>query len=134
MKRKPAVSAVAAAAPTNAQAYFEALLAFETDPWDVYHDLQHGIAEFVLVDVRSPSAYAASHAVGAINIPHQTMTEKRMAAFSAETLFVVYCTGPGCNGADKAAARLSALGRPVKKMIGGFLTWVEVEKFPVEQV
>ena len=44
-------------------------------------------------------------------------------AATAETLFVVYCAGPHCNGADKAAMRLAALGRPVKKMIGGIEGW-----------
>jgi rhodanese-related sulfurtransferase len=38
-------------------------------------------------------------------------------------IFVVYCTGPHCNGADRAAVRLARLGRPVKKMIGGIEGW-----------
>ena len=38
-------------------------------------------------------------------------------------LFVVYCDGPHCNGADRGAARLGSLGRKVKKMIGGIEGW-----------
>jgi len=38
-------------------------------------------------------------------------------------LFVVYCNGPHCNGADRAARRLAMLGRRVKKMIGGIEGW-----------
>jgi len=38
-------------------------------------------------------------------------------------LLVVYCWGPACNGATKAAAELAALGRPVKEMLGGFEYW-----------
>jgi rhodanese-related sulfurtransferase len=36
---------------------------------------------------------------------------------------VVYCWGPACNAATKAAARLSALGFQVKEMIGGLEYW-----------
>jgi rhodanese-related sulfurtransferase len=39
--------------------------------------------------------------------------------YTPDTLFVVYCAGPHCNGTEKAAIRLAKLGRPVKKMIGG---------------
>src|SRR5581483_10573796 len=40
-------------------------------------------------------------------------------------LLVVYCDGPHCNGADRAAIRLASLGRPVKKMIGGITGWID---------
>ena len=39
--------------------------------------------------------------------------------------------GPGCNAATNAAARLAALGRSVKEMLGGFEYWVR-EGHPVE--
>ena len=42
-----------------------------------------------------------------------------------DTLFVVYCAGPHCNGTDKAARRLSELGRKVKVMIGGMTGWAD---------
>ena len=37
----------------------------------------------------------------------------------------MYCAGPHCNGADRAAVRLARLGRPVKKMIGGVTGWLD---------
>ena len=40
-----------------------------------------------------------------------------------ETLFVVYCAGPHCNGADVAALRLALLVRLVNMMIGGLTGW-----------
>jgi rhodanese-related sulfurtransferase len=43
----------------------------------------------------------------------------------------VYCAGPHCNGADKAAVRRARLGRPVKKMIGGIAGWKD-EGFALE--
>ena len=45
-------------------------------------------------------------------------------------LFVVYCSGPHCNGADRAAVALARLGRPVKKMIGGVTGWT-AEEYPL---
>ena len=52
-------------------------------------------------------------------------------AWPHDMLFVVYCAGPHCNGADKAALRLAKLGRPVKVMIGGVTGWAD-EGFPFE--
>jgi rhodanese-related sulfurtransferase len=59
----------------------------------------------------------------AINLPHGKINERNLAAYPADTLFVVYCNGPHCNGADRAAACLARLGRRVKKMIGGIEGW-----------
>jgi rhodanese-related sulfurtransferase len=78
---------------------------------------------FVLLDVRGPTAFARGHVPGAQNLPHREITAERMAAWPEGTLFVVYCAGPHCNGADRAAARLAALGRPVKLMLGGVTGW-----------
>lgn len=54
-----------------------------------------------------------------------------MQRWPEDTTFVVYCSGPHCNGADKAALRLAKLGRPVKKMIGGVTGWGD-ESFELE--
>jgi rhodanese-related sulfurtransferase len=117
------VTEVPAADPARALAHFEALLAFETDCWDVHAALASADPGFVLVDVRSPALFAAGHVPGAVNLPHGRMVERNLASYPPDTLFVVYCAGPHCNGADKAAVRLSRLGRPVKKMIGGVEGW-----------
>jgi rhodanese-related sulfurtransferase len=112
-----------AADPEEAAAHFESLLRFETDCWDVHEALGSESPGFVLLDVRSPQLYAASHVPGAVNLPHGKIHEKSLADYPADTLFVVYCSGPHCNGADKAAVRLARLGRSVKKMIGGIEGW-----------
>jgi rhodanese-related sulfurtransferase len=65
---------------------------------------------------------------GARNLPHGRINERNLAEFPPDTTFVVYCNGPHCNGADKAALRLARLGRPVKKMIGGIEGW-KAERF-----
>ncbi|SFI85812.1 rhodanese-like domain-containing protein [Albimonas pacifica] len=118
-----AVAAVPAAPSDRALAHFEALLAFETDCWDVHAAMAAGAADFVLLDVRGPELFAAGHVPGALTLPHGKITARRMAEWPQETLFVVYCAGPHCNGADKAAVRLARLGRPVKRMIGGVAGW-----------
>ena len=123
--RPSAVAAVAAAPSERAAAHFAELLAFETDCWDVHQALTEGPVDFVLVDVRGPMGFAAGHVEGAINIPHVDLTEARLAQYPADTLFVAYCAGPHCNGADRAGLRLANLGRPVKKMIGGVTGWID---------
>lgn len=117
------VTAIPAATPEDALAYFESLLSFETDCWDVHDALSTGKTDFVLLDVRSPEAYRAGHILGARNLPHARIIERNLAEFPQDALFVVYCDGPHCNGADRAAARLARLGRSVKKMIGGITGW-----------
>ena len=120
-----AVTDIPAAASAAALAHFEARLAFETDCADVHAALAAGDAEFVLLDVRGPGAFARGHVPGAINLPHRDISAERLAGWPGETLFVVYCAGPHCNGANRAALRLASLARPVKEMIGGVTGWLD---------
>ncbi|WP_443189815.1 hypothetical protein [Methylobacterium sp. Leaf94] len=60
-----------------------------------------------------------------MHLPHRLITAERLAAWPADTLFVVYCAGPHCNGADRAALRLAELGRLVKLMLGGLTGWAD---------
>ena len=122
------------AAPSDeASAFFQRKLRYETDPSDVYRDMQQGVDAFVVLDVRSPEAYAKSHVPGALHLPHIAINAATTAAFPHDKLLVVYCWGPGCNGATKAAMQLSALGFAVKEMIGGMEYWEERERYPVER-
>lgn len=127
------VSDFPAASSEVAFAHFSARLSVETDCDDVASVLRAGEADFVLLHVvGTPEAYARRHVPGAIHLPHREINEERMQAWSSETLFVVYCAGPHCNGADKAAMKLAALGRKVKLMIGGITGW-EDEGLPFAQ-
>jgi rhodanese-related sulfurtransferase len=103
--------------------HFENLLEFETDCSQVHEDLKSGKLDYVLLDVRSPDAYSTGHIPQAVNLPHGRIIERNLAAFPADAAFVVYCTGPHCNGADKAAVRLARLNRKVRKMLGGIEGW-----------
>jgi rhodanese-related sulfurtransferase len=115
----------------TALAHFERRLGVETDCSDVHESLKSDL-DFVLVDVRGPNRFARGHVPRAINIPHRDMTAERMAAFPKDTAFVVYCAGPHCNGANKAATRLARLGYRVKEMIGGITGWRD-EDFALER-
>jgi rhodanese-related sulfurtransferase len=122
--RRP-VTDIPAAQPDRALAHFEALLAFETDCADVHAAIEGRHPGFVVLDVRSPALFAEGHVPGAVNLPHALISDRTLAAYPADLLFVVYCSGPHCNGADRAAVRLARLGRPVKKMIGGISGWID---------
>jgi rhodanese-related sulfurtransferase len=100
---------------TDAYDYFARKLAFETDVADVAEALREGTADFTLVDTRSERAYAHGHIPGALRLGADALPDGPL---------VVYCWGPGCNGATKAGAKLAALGRDVKEMIGGYEYWV----------
>ena len=120
-----AVSRPPAADAGRARLHFASLLEFETDCWDTHHAVSNGRQDFVLLDVRGEEAYNKGHLAEAVHLPHQRIKVERMAEYPGDTLFVVYCAGPHCNGADKAALNLATLGRPVKKMIGGVTGWLD---------
>jgi rhodanese-related sulfurtransferase len=125
------VTRTPAAEPADATRHFSQLLAFETDCWDVHESIESGNIDFVLLDVRSPEFFDRGHVPTATNLPHGRIIERNLAEYPVDTLFVVYCAGPHCNGADRAALRFAELGRPVKKMIGGIEGWID-EGFELE--
>jgi len=118
-----AVTEIPAAPSAKAVVHFAERFTYETDCWDVSEALRSGNPGFILVDVRSPKLFAEGHVPGAINIPHGKLTAERLKPYGPDTLFVVYCAGPHCNGSTKGALRLARLGRPVKEMIGGITGW-----------
>lgn len=131
VQAKNLVTEVPTTDPTVAAAHFHSRFAFETDCWDVHATQEFEDRGFVLVDVRSEDAFRGGHLPGAINIPRHHLSRDRLADYPTETLFVVYCAGPHCNGSTRAAARISELGRPVKEMIGGTTGWLD-EGFTLE--
>jgi rhodanese-related sulfurtransferase len=99
------VTAIPAADSAQAVRHFEAEFTFETDCWDVHAALESGGPDFILLDVRGRELFDQGHIAGALH------------------LLVVYCAGPHCNGAARAALRLARLGRAVKIMAGGIAGW-----------
>ncbi|WP_237476985.1 rhodanese-like domain-containing protein [Lichenibacterium dinghuense] len=119
------VTLVPPAPAVDVAARYGARLAFETDCADVAAAQSAGTVDFALLDVRAPAQFHERHVPGAVNLPRGKMTARRMAEWPQGTLFVVYCAGPHCNGADRAAAHLAGLGLPVKVMIGGITGWAD---------
>lgn len=111
-----------AGSPEDARLHLLSRLAVETDVSDVATDLDRKRGGFV-IDVRNQKAYKERHVPGAFHRPWRTIDE----GFASELrgkLAVVYCWGPGCNSAEKGAARLAGLGVQVKEMIGGTEYWL----------
>lgn len=115
---KPATSA-------ESIVHFSNSFKFETDCWDVHNALSQGANDFILLDVRSPDAYAKGHVKDAINLPIGKIVASKFKHWPDDLLFVTYCAGPHCNGAAKGAIRLAQLGRPCKIMIGGITGWLD---------
>ena len=127
-----AVNRVQPAAPAVAVAHFAARLAFETDVSDVHADLAAGVAGLVVVDSRSAESWAAGRVPGALHLPTAEVAARAPAEVPPSSVVVVYCWGPGCNGATRAALEFARLGYRVKEMIGGFEYWAR-EGLPVER-
>jgi len=123
MRARSQVTRFPAATPQDAVDHFQKRLTFETDCWDVHHDISHDCSEFVLLDVRSAELFAAGHVPTAIHLPHIGMDRNTLPALKDGQIYVVYCAGPHCNGANKGALKIAGLGSPVKEMIGGVEGW-----------
>jgi rhodanese-related sulfurtransferase len=117
--------------PAVAARHFASLLALETGCWDVHEAMPAGVPDFVLLQTNgTPESFGAAHIVGAVHLHHRDVTAETLSRWPEDALFVVYCAGPHCNAADRAAARIAELGRHVKKMIGGRAGWLD-EGFPL---
>jgi len=125
IKTKNLVAEVKTADSDEAVSHFQSKFTYETDCWDVHSTQDFAERGFVLLDVRSAEGFEAGHLPGAINLQHGQFNKQRLAEYATDTLFVVYCAGPHCNGSTRAALRLAKLGRPVKEMIGGITGWID---------
>ncbi len=108
----------------DAIAHFRGRLAFESDVSDVAAALADADPGFVLVDTRSEVSWQQGHVPGAIHLPGRRIASEASERIRAGAPVVVYCWGPGCNGATRAALEFALLGHPVKEMLGGFEYWV----------
>lgn len=115
-----------------AAAFFAAKLAYEIDPADLAA-ARSGQSAPVVVDTRTLPAWEQGHIPGAVHIPGaelSTRADTMLPDRSAD--IVVYCWGPGCNGATKAAATLTEIGYlRVRELIGGFEYWAR-EGFAIQ--
>ncbi|MFI9101881.1 rhodanese-like domain-containing protein [Streptomyces fildesensis] len=112
------------AAPADAAAYFAASLAFHADVSDVAAGLQAEHPGFVVVDSRSTASWDQGHVPGAVHLPTARIPQLAAEFLDRDVPVVVYCWGPGCNGATRAAHALATLGYQVKEMLGGMEYWI----------
>ncbi|MDF9811402.1 rhodanese-like domain-containing protein [Streptomyces sp. SPB162] len=112
------------AAPATAAAYFAASLAFHADVSDVAAGLRTEDPGFVVVDSRNTASWDQGHVPGAIHLPTAQIPQLADEFLDRAVPVVVYCWGPGCNGATRAAHALATLGYQVKEMLGGMEYWI----------
>ena len=102
--------------------FYQAKLNYETDSWDLYEALNNG-EPIVVIDARSPEAYALEHIPTSINIPHRSMSEATTSELNKSKLYVTYCDGIGCNASTKGALNMAQFGFRVKELMGGLDWW-----------
>lgn len=102
--------------------HYEDKLAYEIDSWDLKVALESG-ENVIVVDARSPEAFAAGHIPSAVNVSHRTMTAETTAFIDRSALVVTYCDGIGCNASTKGARNMLLLGFRVKELLGGLDWW-----------
>jgi rhodanese-related sulfurtransferase len=125
-----AVLRVPPASPADALAYFTGQLAFRTDVSDVHAALDSDDPGFTLVDTRGKASWDQGRAPGAVHLPTDEIASRASGFIEQAIPVVVYCWGPGCNGAYRAAVEFAKLGYQVKEMIGGMEYWIR-EGLPV---
>ena len=106
------------------------LAAVETIPsisWGEAKTLLAG-GGFLLIDVRPPVEYRASHIPGAISIPAETPdTDLQivMAPYPKNQPIIVYCASIGCPASRDFARRLASFGfLNVRDLPGGFVEYL----------
>ena len=104
-------------------AHYERKLQYETDSWDLYNELANP-GNIIVIDTRSPEAYAEEHIPSAINIPHRAMDRESTNKLDRSATYVTYCDGTGCNASTKGALKMLKLGFRVKELIGGLDWWL----------
>lgn len=78
--------------------------------------------DVILLDVRPPGEYHASHLPGALSMPVSDL-EVRLSELPREKEIVAYCRGPYCVFADEAVAILQSNGYQARRLEQGLPDW-----------
>jgi rhodanese-related sulfurtransferase len=121
------------AAPAPAADVFRDFYATETavsiSPSDYLYELRTGKQPGVLVDLRTPSEYAAGHMVTAVNIPAGQMdTAQLLAAYSKlpkNMTAISYCYSSYCMLSRSVGLALAENGIHAKHLTAG---WLEIAR------
>jgi rhodanese-related sulfurtransferase len=84
--------------------------------------------DFVIIDVRTPSDFAAGHIEGAVNIPYSTFRDKAN-ELDKNKSYLTYCPD-GCGAAARIMQELNF--QRIYDISGGYHRWVG-EGFPIVQ-
>ena len=103
--------------------YYQSKLEYEMDSSDLYTECKMNPNKYVIVDGRSPEAFAFEHIPDAINLWHKDICSNSTQTLDKEKVYVCYCDGIGCNASTKTALKLATLGFKVKELIGGLDWW-----------
>ena len=103
-------------------AYYEAKLAFEMDPADLFYALEN-TPNYVVIDTRQTHGFIKEHIPTAINFPHREMNKESTQHLDKNKTYICYCDGIGCNGSTRGALKMAKLGFKVKELIGGIEWW-----------
>lgn len=80
-------------------------------------DYYVGRSDSLIIDLRDPDEYRASHVDSAVNIPYEEL-EENMSKLSKKKIMVLYCDRGGAS--LKAAKQLAMYGYKTRSVIGGF--------------
>lgn len=112
---------------SDAAAYFEAKLKFETTPFTLDYNIRK--EKVLVVDPRERADWEEAHIPGAVSIPLGEL-EARARELPKDKTVVVYGWHSACAFGPKAALALARLGLRVQMLTGGFERWKS--KFPIE--
>jgi len=102
----------------------------EWGPYDLQHALEKNKAQIIVLDTRTPEAYAEEHIAGAINIPTDELPT-RLQELSKDKDVVPYCWSVVCHLATRASLYLAEQGYRVHELAGGIEYWKNY-KMPLE--
>src|SRR5712692_5084658 len=74
--------------PATAHSHFSSKLAFETDPSDVYADLQNSVTDIIVIGARTPEAYAKGHVPRSINMPRRQIDNTTTVSLTKDKVLV----------------------------------------------
>jgi rhodanese-related sulfurtransferase len=106
--------------PAEARMYFEKKMQFTLGPVEVEY-YQDQKVPLVIIDVRSPEAFAQGHVPGAVNLPEDQW--QSLKGLRKDQTNVVYCYSVVCHLAAKACIYFASKGYSVIEMDGGYEYW-----------
>lgn len=109
--------------------YFRNKVRFSVGPTEVHYEQKKGTEKFNLIDVRDEKDFDQGHVPGAVNLSEDDWECGR--GLSKDRINIIYCYGPTCHLAARAALKFLFAGFTVTEMVGGFEGWQEAG-LPIE--